>query len=197
MDIPSWLQETATGRIYWILPVLTIGPMVIVAALVATGWFSLKDVATFVDATLKLTAALVGSAWAANRFVTLRTDAPQLRVEGDVSRVPPEQLNSSDGRSLLLCHVRAENTGSTLIAGYDWSLQVHALRSSDDARLLTQVKEHQLPPIEPRSWAAIDLPMSAPPDVVVIRLVVQVRKSQGVLAWSWQKTYCVGPGENA
>jgi hypothetical protein len=172
---------------------LCIVPVAGIATVIILDWFSLKDINNFVDAALKVGVALIGAAWALNRLFTTRADAPQLRVDGSACRVEGAYFGTGSRDDLVLCHIEATNTGKTLLSGYTWSLNVHVVRPGDDERLLAMFPAHTMPPIEPGSWAAIDLSTPSPTDVAVVRLLVEVLDSSNELTWTWHHTYSLVP----
>lgn len=190
------LLETVTTK--YLVITLTAIVVVVVSAFVFILVLKLTDIetlATFVDAVFKTIAMLVAATWALNRYYVGRTDAPQIRVDADVSLVSARRFPKVTGdRGLLIYRLDVINTGKTLIKPYQQSLEVHAVVPSDDTIEYLPVWRwpaegmHSGGPIEPRSWSAISQTISVPPDVQVVRLYLELQLSDGA-SWTWHKVF--------
>jgi hypothetical protein len=101
--------------------------------LLSSGLITLNDLATFADAVVKTGAVIVGALWVLNRHYTSRIDVPQLRVDAEVSVIPPTKFsNEAANHSLLIYRLDVINTGKTLIPPLEEYLTVHGVTPSSN-----------------------------------------------------------------
>jgi len=192
------LLEIATTRYLVVsLTIIVVGVVSGFVSILALRLIDVETLATFVDAAFKTIAMFVAAAWALNRYYMTRTDAPQLRVDADVSAIPAKRFSQTTGdHALLIYRLDVINTGKTLIEPYRQLLEVHAIVPAHDAVEYLPVWRwpaegmHDGSPIEPGSWSAISQAISVPSDIQAVRLYLELQLSDGTL-WTWHKAFDV------
>ncbi len=178
--------------------VVTVFAMVIVVNLTAAvvlklQWITLDQFAKYVDAVVKTTALLAGSAWALNRYYVHRTDLEQFRIEADVTKCSfPEE--SEEYMNLLIYRLDIINTGNVLFDGYSEAVLIESVEPGvDGVKMLPlhrwpTIGYHPGSPIEPGSWAAINDSICIPASTKVVRIFVDIQYNDG-RNWTWHKTF--------
>src|SRR5260221_4344076 len=148
--------------------------------------------AKFTDAVFKTAALLLGALWAINRYFVERTDAPQFRVDCDVSMVH----GSSRNDALLIFRLDLVNTGKTRIAKYNQFTSIEAVEAKHQKVEYETLYRwptsglHSGAAIEPGSWAAINAEVACSSTVKAVRVFLQVESSDDD-RWTWHKTFDV------
>jgi len=163
--------------------------------LLSSGVTNLNDLATFADAVVKTVAVIVGALWVLNRHYTNRVDVPQLRVDAEVSAIPPPKFsNQVANHSLLIYRLDIVNTGKTLIPPMEQYLEVHGVIPSSDGVEYVPLSRWPLtgthPPgqIEPNSWNAINDAIAIPSNIQAVRFFIDLQLN-GKGFYSWHKTF--------
>jgi hypothetical protein len=157
---------------------------------------SLDKVAKAVDVILKSCAAIVGGAWALNRYFTSRTDELQLRVESDVQAISAGSFKESPDLGMLMGRLDIVNTSRSLIPVFEQRLVVDEVYPTPDG--IEEVSLYAWPqsglhpggPIEPGSWSAINFSHSIPASTLAVRIYLEIY-IEGALRWTWHKTFKV------
>lgn len=194
--------EVATTRYFVIsLAAVVIAAVLGFASVLTLRLTDVETLATFVDAVFKTIAMLAAALWALNRHYMGRTDAPQLRVDADVSAVSAKRFPQTTGsHALLICRLEVINTGKTLIEPYQQFLEVHAVVPANNtveyAQLWRWPKEgtHSGSPIEPGSWSAISQVIPIPSEMLVVRIYLELTLSNGT-SWTWHKLFDVSSSD--
>ena len=191
----------------WFFPTATVAVGGVVALFALVGWrdlFSLEDVSKFVDTTIKAVLLVVGAMWSLNRHCTERVDAPQLRIDADVSSLPAAAFEGSPS-GLLVVRLDVVNTGKRLIDAYENRLEIHRVDPGGEGPTSQKLHEwplraaddrawHDGPPIEPGSWAAVNEAIALSDDVRAVRVFFEIqpkeggRHRDGWTGWTWHKT---------
>lgn len=152
----------------------------------------IDKLAKFTDAVFKTVALLIGTLWAMNRYFVQRVDAPQLRVDCDITKIGGE----SEGLSLLIYRLDLVNTGKTQLAESQEYVEIDAVKPSMGGVELTRLYRwpksgwHPGGPIEPGSWSAINDSISCSDTVKVVRVFIEVQFRGGNHS-TWHKTFDV------
>ncbi len=165
------------------------------AVIIRSGFTDVNTLATFVDATFKTIALLVGSIWTLNRFFVTRLDALHLRVDADVSCIPSLHFQDiSSSQSLLVYRLDIVNTGNTLIKPFQHFIQIDAITPVDGkVEHMTiyrwpETDMHLGGPIEPNSWSAVSDAIAIPASTQAIRIFVYIDLANEN-DWSWHKVF--------
>jgi len=186
--------EIISTKFLGVTALATIALVVGVYALVLREhWADVDKLAKFSDAVFKTVALLLGTLWAINRYFVERTDAPQFRVDADVSLIrggTPKQP------ALLIFRLDLVNTGKTQIGTFDHFVQIDVATANDSGIELHQIYRwpnagsHKGGPIEPGSWSAINDEIICPSSTKAVRVFLAVSLNEND-QWTWHRTFDV------
>jgi hypothetical protein len=150
---------------------------------------SLDAAAKIVDASFKIAAVVVGTAWALNRYFTARTDVLQLRVEPVV-----EIMSGSDNVWLFVCRLDIVNTGKSLTPAFTAVLELLSVGvgagevSYQSFHRWPDQEAHPVGPIEPGSWSAVSIAVVLPRDTRVVQTYLELHFETGNV-WTWHRHF--------
>jgi hypothetical protein len=139
---------------------------------------------------------MIGTLWAVNRYFAERTDAPQFRVDCDISMIHGDSRNEP---GLLIFRLDLVNTGKTQIGKYKYYIEIDVAKRNKTGVELQPLyrwpKEgsREGGPIEPGSWAAVNDAVACSSSVKAVRVFLAVALEQD--QWTWHKTFDVSRGE--
>jgi len=188
------LLETITTK-YIVLTITIILILVPVSLfkIIDTKLTNLENLATFVDATIKVIALLVGAIWVLNRIYITREESSHIGVDADITCVPSKRFQDS-GYSLLVYRIDIINKGKILIEPFQHFIEIHSIDINKGEIIYTKIYRwpengvHESGPIEPNSWSAVNDAIAIPNNVQAIRVFVHVKlRKEG--NWTWHKTF--------
>lgn len=195
-----WLRFVEAASTKWLGLSVALTLVVVVglyAAVVSLGFTTVDKLAKFTDAVIKAFAALIGTLWATNRYFIERTDAPQFRVDCDVSLI---RWGVDSEPALLIFRLDLVNTGKTQIAQFNHFIEIDVARPTNNDVELNQLYRwpadgwHEGGPIEPGSWSAVNDEVRCLASVRAVRMLLVVALEQGA-QWTWHKTFNVSKDE--
>ncbi|HYK03333.1 MAG TPA: hypothetical protein VE974_16355 [Thermoanaerobaculia bacterium] len=150
---------------------------------------SLDDAATIIDASFKIAAVIIGTAWALNRYFTARTDVLQLRIDPVV-----ETVSASGGDRIFICRLDVVNTGKALTPPFTEVLELYSAEADSGEvayrmfhRWPDQVA-HPVGPIEPGSWSAVSTAVVLPRETPVVQAYLELQFETGDV-WTWHRHF--------
>ena len=147
-----------------------------------------------VDVVLKSTAAIIGGAWALNRYFTTRTDELQLRVDSDVQAISAGSFKETADLGMLIARLDIVNTGKALLPEFEQRIIVNDVRpttegiKSDTLYTWPEKGLHPGGPIEPGSWSAINFAHTIPASTLAVQVYLEIYMNDS-LNWTWHKTF--------
>jgi hypothetical protein len=192
--LPALVEKALSRQFMWTTVLLILIPVAAVTAAVAFTAIDVDEAQSYVDILVKLVALVVGGAWAINRYLTSRTDAPHLRLSSRAELVETGTTANSE-KALLLYRIEVVNTGRVLVSDYSIEVEVASVEVSEAAMepeyyVLAEVPPHHGGPIEPGSWAAVSGTVLAPSDLAAVRLAATIVSLAGE-SWTWHELVAV------
>jgi hypothetical protein len=162
---------------------------------------SLEATAKAIDASFKIAAVIVGTAWALNRYFTARTDVLQLKVEPVV-----EIMSGGENDRLFVCRLDIVNTGRALTPAFTEVLELQSV-GVDGGNVTYQpfyrwpIRDtHPAGPVEPGSWSAISIAVVLPRETRVVQIYLELQFDTNDV-WTWHRhfaaTVLTGQGGDA
>lgn len=159
-----------------------------------TNAVTLDQLAKGADLAIKCVAAVVGSAWALNRYFTGRVDEFQIRVDASVDVVAAGAFTESPDLGLLITRLDIVNTGKVLLPEFGQVVVVDEVFPSQEGVKSMPIFRwpisglHPGPPIEPGSWSAINFACPIKASTAAVRIYLEVYVA-AELRWTWHKTF--------
>ncbi|MFN7961279.1 MAG: hypothetical protein U0002_08405 [Thermoanaerobaculia bacterium] len=192
--------EMASTKYLSVTAICLVGVAVgVYCAIVYSGLTSVDQLGKFTDAVFKIVALLVGALWALNRYFTERRDAPQIRIDAEVSLIPGW---GAEEQGLLIFRLDLVNTGKIQIGPFQHFLCIDVPRPTAEGVELTPLYRwpmegwHFGGPIEPGSWAALNGEVGCARSIRAVRFFVDV-KLDADTGWTWHKTFDVSARADA
>jgi len=189
------LETVSTKLVVLTVSLILVGVPFAFIGVLRSGLVDLQTLTSFVDASFKAVALLVGAVWTLNRLYTTRADTPQLRVDADITCVPSSRFgDATSEQSLLIYRLDIVNTGKTLIEPFEQFVEIQAVTPTPGSVMYTGLSRwplqgtHPGGPIEPGSWSAINNAISIPVTVQAVRVFINVVLGNKD-GWTWHKTF--------
>jgi hypothetical protein len=194
-----WLEQLIVRRFFQLTLVLALVLVTAGALALAKKVVTLGDLAKATDSLLKALAILVGALWSLNRYFTMRTDYPQLRVEMVLDALPSKLVDKEDLVGLVFYRLDIINTGKALLPVTRYSVKISNVALVDEKVLCEPLHEWGTSfadlgyPIEPGSWGAISEAFACPKDVLAVQVFLDVELERNI-HWTWHRVMSVPQG---